>query len=267
MRRKKKLTYEELKQLSVPDLLAYLRIDEDPIFSPSRLDLALECMRAYWYQYFLGLEHPINASIARGKLLHRMIEKFWKEDNGVLVPFYHSSKTFANTSGARWQRGYVNTGESDGQKIEWFSSAEPYIFKSIIKKTAMRIYNRYVEEEPRIAPEIEINCEFEGIKLMANIDELRKDLVIRDHKSGRRKHGEFYLANNNQMTDYSLCLFLALQQPGSETSRRYPNYKGIVLDDFLKTCKIEIHNIGSPSKYDMPDVYLACWETLLKNLN
>ena len=54
-----------------------LRVIENPIWSPTRLDLAELCMKAYWFQYVFHMPHSITPDIARGKLMHRMIERFW----------------------------------------------------------------------------------------------------------------------------------------------------------------------------------------------
>ncbi len=51
-----------------------IRVQEHPIWSPSRLDLAETCMKAYWLSYVKQVRPLISASTARGKLIHSMIE-------------------------------------------------------------------------------------------------------------------------------------------------------------------------------------------------
>src|SRR3989344_6453077 len=96
-------------------------VDEHPEWSPTRLDLAEFCMKAYWFNYIVKMYHKINASIAVGKRLHKKIEGFWKIDpkSGLLIPSRKSPEAFANSSVGDWKRIEAKTGISDGQEIEW----------------------------------------------------------------------------------------------------------------------------------------------------
>ena len=174
-----------------------LKIDEYPVWSPTRLDLAELCMKAYWFQYGLRLKHPISSSTARGKLFHRMLQNFWKIDKKTekLVQGYKSYESFINSAVRDWKFQYAKTGKSGGQKIEWddydCNGWGPALIGNIAE-TAGMVYSRYIVEEPRLEAEFEIQAEYEGFKLKTILDELREGLVIRDHKSGRGKHGEHW---------------------------------------------------------------------------
>jgi len=228
-----------------------LKVDEHPVWSPSRLDLAEMCMKAYWLKYVKHVKPIITASTARGKLIHSMIESFWKKDKyGKIIPepkFCYSG--FVNTGVARWTRFYANPqkGEkSPVDEIKWDFPGQQWskFFKGELVDMLGRVYNRYITEEPRLEAEITFLAEAEGIKIMAIIDELRKDLIIRDHKSGYKKPSPEYLAKNIQMTDYLLCLFISLQDINSVVSRKiYPTHFGISLEEFLKIATIEIHHL------------------------
>lgn len=227
-----------------------LKVVENPQWSPSRLAVADRCMKGYWFQYIFHLKHTISSNIAMGKLEHKMIENFWKEDpdTGLLVQGYKSYQSFVNSAVRDWKFYYVRSGEVDGQKIEWSEyDGNGYSSWLIgrIAETAGIIYTRYVNEEPRLKAEVKMEGEFDEIKIMAIADELRKDLVIRDHKSGHKKIGEYFVQNNIQMTLCLMCLFNCLQSPYTTVIPKiYPEYKGIPLDEFLDISKIEIHDIS-----------------------
>lgn len=232
-------------------------VEEHPEWSPTRLDLAELCMKSYWFQYIKRIPHTINSSIARGKLLHRIIENFWKidETTNSLTQGYSSYESFVNSAVRDWKFQFAKTSESDGQKIEWDFKGQQWSPRFIgdIANTAGRIYSRYIAEEPRLASEFEIKGKFEGIKIFAKIDELRKEIVIRDHKSGYKKHGEFYLKNNIQMTAYMMCVFCALQEPTAKISKIYPEFIGISLDEFLEIASIEIHDVSAKKEGELKE--------------
>jgi hypothetical protein len=226
----------------------YLHVQEHPIWSPTRLDLAETCMKAYWFQYVKHIKHSITPDIARGKLIHSLIEKFWRydEDKKLLVPGYKSYESFVNCAIRDWKYQFARTGESDGQKIDWDYKGQQWSKKFLgeLADVMGRVYSRYIIERPRLAAEVEIKGEIEGIKISAKIDELREDLVIRDHKSGRKTPREHYLDKNMQMTDYLVCLFIALHDINSPIATTlFPDYTFISLDEFLKIATIEIHHL------------------------
>jgi hypothetical protein len=230
--------------------LKELKVIENPSWSPTRV-LTADCMKRYWLQYVYHLNYAVNSAIAVGKLDHRMIENFWKEDpdTGLLVPGYKSYESFVNSALRDWKFSYARTGTSGGQKIEWGkydgNGYSKFLLGKIAESMGM-VYTRYVDEEPRLEAEVKMEGEIEGIKIMAIADEFRKDLVIRDHKSGNRKIGEYYLKNNIQMTICSMCLFEDLQSGfGGIAQRAYPEYVGIRLDEFLDIARVQIHDISA----------------------
>ena len=231
-----------------------LRVIENPIWSPTRLDLAELCMKAYWFQYVFHMKHSITPDIARGKLMHRMIEKFWQRDerSGLLVPGYSSYSAFVNSAVRDWRHNFAKTGETDGQRIEWDFRGQAWSREFIGNLAAMagRVYSRYLVEEPRLATEVDLKVTFDGVRLSAKIDELRRKLTIRDHKSGFKMPKEHYLDKNIQMTDYSLCLWLSLQDERSTASQVYPGYVGIPLDEFLEVSTIEVHHLAEARPID-----------------
>jgi len=235
-----------------------IRVREHPFWSPSRLDLAETCMKAYWLSYVKQIKPLISPSTARGKLIHSMIEGFWKTDRRtkeiIPIPKY-SFEGFINTGIARWERFYANPNPPGGRKptdeIKWDFPGQQYskAFRGELADILARVYNRYINEEPRLAAEKKLFGNFNGIKIMAIVDELRKDLVIRDHKSGYARPNPEYLEKNVQMTDYMVCLFMALQDSRTEIYQKiYPDYAGIGLTEFLDTAKIEIHHLPDMNK-------------------
>ena len=244
-----------------------LRVEEHPDWSPTRLDTAELCMKFYWLKYIKHVKYPINSSMVRGKLLHYEIENFWKKDEetGLLVPKYSYSGFIGRTIGD-WKRFYAKGKEIGGGKmdeVEWDYDGQQWDKKyhGEIAEMAGRVYSRYLQEEPRIKSEVELHAEFEGLRIMAIIDELRKNLVVRDHKSGYKKPTEKYLENNIQMTDYLLCLFIALSDIRSPISREvYPDYFSIPLNEFLDRASIEIHHVPRSSTFPKFDKESGTWD-------
>lgn len=229
-----------------------LPVEERPIWSPSRLDLAETCMKAYWLKYVKKRRPLISPSTARGKLIHSMIENFWKIDKstGLIIPEpKFSYGGFVNMGIAQWRFNYASEKRKEKRptdEIKWDFKGQQWSksFEGELADMLGRIYNRYINEEPRVDAEVELYAEIEGIKIMAIIDELRRDLVIRDHKSGYAKPNQEYLNKNIQMTDYLLCLFIALQDSNSKIYQEtYADYAGIGLKEFLDTASIEIHHL------------------------
>lgn len=235
-----------------------LCVEEHPIWSPTRLDLAETCMKSYWLKYVKKISPLISASTARGKLIHSMIEHFWKTDpkTGLIIPEpKFSYEGFVNMGVANWKRYYASDNPPGGKKptdeIRWDYPGQKWDkhFTGELGDMLGRIYNRYMEEEPRLEAEIPLHAEVEGIKIMAIIDELRKYLIIRDHKSGYASMSPEYLRKNIQMTDYMLCLFIALQDSNHKLYREtYADYAGIGLEEFLDIAEIEIHHLPNNSR-------------------
>lgn len=234
---------------NVEGFVKELKIDENPWWSPTRTKKAEKCMKEYWFEYILHLEHQVPSSAVIGKHNHIMIQNFWKEEpyTKKLVPGYKSYESYINSSMRDWKFYYAKTGEIDGKKIEWRDYDGNGWGKGLIGRiaeTAGIVYTRYMNEEPRLKAEFEMRGEFDGIKIMARVDELRENLVIRDHKSGNEKIREYFLRNNVQMTLCAMCLFECLQNPYSIASKIYPKYRSISLDEFLDILMIEIHDIS-----------------------
>ncbi len=243
-----------------------LTVQEHPIWSPTRLDCAEECMKSYWFNYIKHVPHNVNPSIARGRLIHSLIENFWKTDekSGLLIPTSKSREGFMGRAAGDWKRNYAKTGTCGNQKIDWDYQGQQWDINYIneIRDISRRVYNRLTTEEPRLAAEVTLHVEYEGLKFMAKIDELRKDLVIRDHKSGYKTPREHYLDKNIQMTDYMLCLWVSLQDPRSTASQLYPEHTGISLEDFLETSRVEIHHLPrrrncAPEEENITQLYPA----------
>jgi len=226
-----------------------LKVDENPFWSPTRLGTMEKCRKAYWFEYVKHLKYMVPSAVAIGKHNHRIAEKMWLADSHnskILVPGYSSYSACVNTSVGNWKHFYASTGKMEGRVIDWGDydcrGYSPRLFGRIAE-TAGLIYTRGMNEEPRLASEIEIKVEFEGLKIMARIDELRKGLIIRDHKSGGERIGEYFVKNNLQLTLCAMCLFQALQEPYTLVSDIYPEHAEINLDRFLDVLNVEINDI------------------------
>jgi len=181
-----------------------------PIFwSASRLDKIEICKKAYYYQYLSKEKFPTIGVMAAGILLHKKAEKFYKKDG---TPKYKSAESFANAAMATWQRFNINTGTVRGQEIKWKDDTEPYRLKHMIGEVCKTLYEKYSKEKPPIFVEYPFKFHLEDRLYTGFIDEIREDLVIRDHKSGYRKPHEseespdIHLHTNHQFTIYALAV-------------------------------------------------------------
>lgn len=224
-----------------------LKIDENPWWSPTRIRIMEDCKKKYWFEYIFHLKHKVPSSFIIGKHNHKINEKMWLEEpyTKKLIPGYKSYESCVKISVRDWKFKYAKTGECEGMKIEWNKYDANGWGKRLIGRiaeTAGISYTRAMNEEPRLKSELEMKVEFDGIKIMARVDELRKNLVIRDHKSGREEIKEYFLKKNIQMTLCAMCLFASLQE-SSIASEIYSQYKGISLNEFLDALVIEINDI------------------------
>lgn len=225
-----------------------LKVNENPWWSPTRIKTMESCKKKYFFEYVLHLEHKVPSAAAAGKHNHKIIEKMWLAVPGTknLVKGYKSYESCVNVSLRDWKFNYARTGETEGRKIEWGiydGNGWGKRFLGRIAETAGLSYTRSMNEKPRLRAEIEMKAEFEGIKIMSIADELRDDLIIRDHKSGSEQIKEYFVKNNFQMTLCSMCLFLCLQKPHTDVYDIYPEYRKISLDEFLDLSRVEINDV------------------------
>lgn len=223
-----------------------LNVEENPWWSPSRLAVMERCKKEYWFKYVRHLDSKISTEAAVGKHNHRIAERTWLESDKGLVPGYKSYDSCIGASVGNWKYLYALPGKVEGREINWKDYEGQGFARWLlgrIAETAGIIYNRFLSEEPRLKAEVKMQAELEGLKIMVIADELRKNLVIRDHKSGNEKIGEYFLKNNIQMTLCSMCLFECLQKPYTIASDIYPEFAGISLDEFLERATLEINDI------------------------
>jgi len=173
------------------------------IWSPSRISLASKCLKAYYYNYISKEKFPTNGEFAAGVLLHRKMEKFYKEDR---TPKYKSPESFANASMAQWQRFNINTGKSRGQPIKWRSENHPYILKHMIGEACKTVYPAYANQQPPIETEFSFEFCFGNRFYRGSIDEIRNNATIRDHKSDGFERPQTSLDNDIQFTNYALAI-------------------------------------------------------------
>ncbi len=234
-----------------------LKVNENPVFSPTRLSMMDDCHKKYWFNYVLKYKsYKIPSSVVIGKHNHKIIEKMWVEDSKtrMLVPGYKSRESCKNIAGRDWKLFFAKRGVSDGKEIEWTKYDGNGWGKGLInriRETAGIAYNRAMGEKPRLRAEFSINVDYEGLKFSSIIDEVRSQregngkerIVIRDHKTGAGRIGEYFVQKNLQLTLNSIVLFEALQHKYSEVSRIFPKYQGIPLDEFLDVLTVEINDV------------------------
>jgi hypothetical protein len=225
-----------------------LKVNENPYWSPSRINLMEDCHKRYWFEYILHHDSKISSSAAVGKHNHNIIEKLWVKNSltRLLVSGYKSYQSCVNSSVRDWKFNYAKKGICDGKEIEWGKYDGNGWGKKLIGRIgeiAGLAYTRAMGEEPRLRAELEIKVEFEGLNILVRIDELRRNLVIRDHKTGSEAIGEYFVKKNLQLTMCSMALFESLQKPYTMASEIYPEFKGIGLDEFLDKLTVEINEV------------------------
>ena len=86
------------------------------------IDVATYCPRKFAYAYVRKIRLPKTGSMALGHFMHKTMEKHFYNEKGQ--PKYKSAQTFSNASANRWRRYVIETGEIEGEPIEWRDQKE-----------------------------------------------------------------------------------------------------------------------------------------------
>lgn len=179
-------------------------IDNKIKWSPSRLETKLTCNRKYYFQYIKKPKPkvPIPHYFVKGKFMHKRIEKFYNK-NGKL--WRKSPETFAKSAGIIFTRYHINTGEMQGQEIDW-GDKNRYIIREQIKGICREIYDQLIQDGPPIInPEYEFNFLLNGRWFTGKFDSILKNMIIRDFKTTNKAPSSLILNNMYQFTFYALA--------------------------------------------------------------
>jgi len=185
-----------------------------PIFwSPSRYDTANLCLMKYYFQYVMTPRLKITTPIqALGGFLHRRKENLFKGKSGHLELRYKSAESYANSAIGVWKHKIIREGGFDGKKILWEYDGQKWAFINEIEDLCIKTYNACAKEEPPLHIELPIKFQLNGVGYNVRIDEIRKNLTIREYKTGRSLPSEFQLKHFPQFTFYALALCCLISQ-------------------------------------------------------
>ena len=192
-------------------------------WSPHRLETWLTCPRKYFFEYVAKIKIPTPPEFARGIELHKHMRRFFNKEG---KPHYKSEESFANAIKFYW-KNVRESGKVNGQEIIWTHEKQPFWIQAEMIEILKTVYGFYINQEPPISTEKRfkvIVSDFEDSEsafcLTGKIDEIRRNLTIRDHKSRRGTPKEEKWDDDYQLTIYTLGL------------------AGLVLDDEHLTSKI-----------------------------
>lgn len=191
-----------------------------PIFwSPSKYDTANLCWTKYYFQYIIHPRPKVTTAIlALGNFLHKRKENLFKGEPGHLELRYKSAQSYANSAMGAWKHTTLQTEEIDGKRILWDYKGQKWAFIKEIEELCIKTYNACAREEPPLLVELPIKFELNGIHYNVRLDEIRKNLTIREYKSGKSLPGEFQLKHFSQFTFYALA-FCCLAKKDEKVSR------------------------------------------------
>ena len=178
-------------------------------WSASRIDTANYCMMRYFLKYIDPTKPaPLRLSAyAKGGLLHKIIENFWKklgtqeqfeEDkkhkkNAGERKKYYDANSFGEYAKKSWIRIMIinRHSKNHSKKIYWRdgydNESEGWGISEQLPKICSALYSELIKDGPPIDSELKFSFEAEGLKFLGFIDEIRlRDgkAVIRDYKSG-----------------------------------------------------------------------------------
>lgn len=155
------------------------------IWTATKINDAGFCIRNFWYLHKRKPRYvpPHTGPQTKGIFLHHFKEKslYKRNEKGIFVLKFKSPETFANTAVNRWNF-IVSRGTIQGRPIKWRDKKEPWQIREEIKKTCKKLYEKYAEEEPPLFQEVLFDFSFDGRRYRGRIDEIRKNITLRDLK-------------------------------------------------------------------------------------
>ncbi|MEM4181982.1 MAG: PD-(D/E)XK nuclease family protein [Candidatus Pacearchaeota archaeon] len=236
-------------------------VEENPAWSQTSVKCMGICPKQYFFSRVLKLQRKATPDMIRGTIIHGMIEKFWKEENGVYIPVprYGNEDSFAGVARSRianarreaYRTGRTRDGLIDENILSILWSKR---FIEETEEMARLVYRRYTTEDEieRVASgkrlaELSLSGEvdFDGKKISytTKIDEVLPPIVLRDHKTGYTKMPSEFVHKDLQFSLYALALWSEIQKLNSPLQKDYGDYYGMSLDEFLENLEIQIHHI------------------------
>jgi hypothetical protein len=147
-----------------------------------------------------------------GSLLHERIEKFYELKPGSKrygKPKKKTAEEFADATVGMWFYWMkMNREGKKGPLVRWKDKTEAYrIWAPVLKELSIKIWNEYSQLPPPLFAEFKTPIiSVDNIHFFGIIDEIRRPLTIRDHKSRRIQVSDYELKHNVQFTLYASIL-------------------------------------------------------------
>jgi len=198
----------------------------DFVWSASRIEDFEECELRHFFLYYSGIPKKDLLTFGHfvaGNVAHSFIEKFYGPDRKPRI-HYKSPESMGKTLRNRWLFATKN-GYYKGKRIEWADEErkgerQRFELASWLEKLGRTIYKPFMQEEGPIFPEFDFsrNSKRGPIRVLhddhyhffsGKIDQIRRDLIIRDFKSSSSDPGEIISNNDISLTIYALafCTF------------------------------------------------------------
>ncbi len=162
-----------------------------PEWTPSRLKTYEECPFKYRLNYIEGVKQDKIPEIIAGKILHKLIETFYKP--GQSEPAFKSPGAFANVAKNRYEHALRQ------------SKVQGYYLTDAVKEIAFELYINYSTQQPPLGAEVELPLfSIDGVLMWGIVDEIGQRR-IRDHKSRKYRIDDYVLATDDQFTWYAGC--------------------------------------------------------------
>ncbi|MEM5797951.1 MAG: PD-(D/E)XK nuclease family protein [Candidatus Aenigmatarchaeota archaeon] len=203
-------------------------MDKSLVWSSSKLATILDCPRAFKYRYIDHEPAPKDIRAAFGTAIHYFLEQFYKKN-------YKSPETFCNAWNFYWNlvcddrdvneidqklsKMYEKLRKRYGHISTWNEEKRRYIvsyYRRLGENILKEFYNRHKGRKRPIAVEKRFKIDFDGFKLIGNIDRIdeitdngkyENGLYITDYKTDKRcpEKDDLLLRKHHQLTFYNLA--------------------------------------------------------------
>ncbi len=191
-------------------------------WSPTRVDAANYCTMRYYLKYVLRETPLVLPEYLKGKLIHELIENFWKNlgNSGELGKTggkkYSNAEEFSRYAQRMWNYFCIRTEKSSSERrVAWNYGEERWTIRSNLEKICFHLFPLLVEEGPPVFSELGFKFGAFDRTFSGKIDEVRRKgdlIIVRDYKSGRPFLGEMKLNFDPQLTIYSVALSFLIQK-------------------------------------------------------
>ena len=176
-------------------------MDRQPWLSASQIAMWLRCQRQYWYRYVAGIKIPPNGALKVGTVFHLTAERNYvqKVTSREDLPEDELTDYYGDQFEAEFQREEVRLQEGESKGALKDQGID------LIKTFAAGIAPHVQPVEVEAKFELNIGKGDENVLLKGRIDLVDENGVIRDNKTITRVPSTEQLAQDVQLSTYSLA--------------------------------------------------------------